>query len=283
MELYYYKDQNGNFGDDLNEWLWPKIFRSEFGDLFDNKTLFLGIGSILDEHVPKSQKKVVLGSGYAYSLPPTIDGTWRFFSVRGPLTAQKLGLDTKLAITDAAILCTPFLDFAEHASPKVSFMPHHRHAHLPWGEVCDLLGIQYIDPCEGVEACLMKISGSEKLITEAMHGAILADCMRIPWTPVKTSGGINDFKWMDWTLSLEIEFQFHWLSQPITPKYSNGVLGFARSAKNLFTCKARLGWLKKYGRSFLSKDSIFLKRLAESQNACEALLEENNNHAKKNH
>lgn len=283
MELYYYKDSKGNFGDDLNEWLWPKIFVSEFRDLFNNNTLFLGIGSILDEHVPKSPTKIVLGSGYAYSLPPTIDESWKFFSVRGPLTAQMLGIDRKLAITDAAILCTSFLESGKRPSQNVSFMPHHRHAHFPWGEVCELLGIQYIDPCEGVETCLFKIASSKKLITEAMHGAILADCMRIPWVPVKTSGGINDFKWMDWTCSLNIDFQFHWLAQPITPKFSNGVLGFARSAKNLFTCKARLGWLKKYGRSFISKDSIFMRRLAETQNACEALLEESNKHAKKNY
>jgi succinoglycan biosynthesis protein ExoV len=283
MLLYYYKDEIGNFGDDLNEWLWPRLFGKDMQEMFDSETLFLGIGSILDEHVPFEKTKVVLGSGYAYSSPPKVDEKWHFFSVRGPLTAKTLGIDSKLAITDAAILCTPFLDLYSGSRGKISFMPHHRNANLPWEEICDFHDIQFISPCDGVEVCLKKISESEKLITEAMHGAIIADCMRIPWIPVKTFGGINDFKWKDWTLSLEMEFQFHWLSQPITPKYSNGVLGFARSAKNLFTCKARLGWLKKYGKSFLSKDSIFLNRLSESQNALEALLEENNKYAKKNH
>jgi hypothetical protein len=283
MKLYYYKDPKKNFGDDLNEWLWPKIFRREFGDLFDKNTLFLGIGSILDEHVPKFPTKIVLGSGYAYSLPPTIDGTWKFFSVRGPMTAQKLGIDRKMAITDAAILCTPFLDRAQHASRKVSFMPHHRNVHLPWDEICDLLDIQYINPCEGVESCLIKISKSEKLITEAMHGAIIADCMRIPWTPVKTSGAINDFKWMDWTLSLDIDFSFNTIDQPISTRYSAGFLGAARKVKNLLNCKAKLAWLKKYGKPLLSKDSIFLKRLSESQNAFEAMMEENNKYAQKNY
>lgn len=282
MEIYYYKDKDGNFGDDLNEWLWPKLFGSLFKELFDENTLFLGIGSILDEHVPISKKKVVLGSGYAYSSPPEIDESWNFFSVRGPLTAKKLGINEKLVITDAAILCTPFLDSSIQKRINVSFMPHHRNAHLPWEEICEAQNIKFISPCEGVEKCLKKISESEKIITEAMHGAILADCMRIPWIPVKTFPGINDFKWMDWTLSMEIDFKFNWLSQPITPKHCKGLLGFARSAKNQFTCKARLGWLKKYGKSFLSKDSIFLRRLSESKNAFESLLKKGKKYGKKN-
>lgn len=271
MELYYYKDEKGNFGDDLNEWLWPRVFGSDIKDFFDENTLFLGIGSILNENVPKSKNKIVFGSGYAYSSVPEIDEKWKFFSVRGPLTARKLGIESKLAITDAAILCAPFLDLTTIKRRKVSFMPHHLNANLPWKEVCELHEIEYINPCDGVESCLKKIAESEKLITEAMHGAILADCMRIPWTPVKTSGAINDFKWRDWTLSMEIDFEFSWLAQPITQTFSKGVLGLARSAKNLLTCKARLGWLKKHGSIFLSKDSVFREKLAKSQDAFESL------------
>lgn len=38
-----------------------------------------------------------------------------------------------------------------------------------------------------------------------MHGAIVADTYRIPWIPIKLYPYINEFKWNDWALSLNIE------------------------------------------------------------------------------
>jgi len=68
MNLIYYKSEKGNFGDDLNVWLWPKVFKQ---DLFqDNKDVaFFGIGSILIENsdfINKAEtynKKVIFGTG----------------------------------------------------------------------------------------------------------------------------------------------------------------------------------------------------------------------------
>jgi succinoglycan biosynthesis protein ExoV len=40
-----------------------------------------------------------------------------------------------------------------------------------------------------------------------MHGAILADTLRVPWIPVITSPIINVFKWRDWTMSLGLDYR----------------------------------------------------------------------------
>lgn len=61
MNLYYYQDSVGNFGDDLNVWLWPKLLPGLFDQ--DDGLLFVGIGSFLRYKVPVSPFKIVFGSG----------------------------------------------------------------------------------------------------------------------------------------------------------------------------------------------------------------------------
>ncbi|NLS78182.1 MAG: hypothetical protein GXY76_13075 [Chloroflexi bacterium] len=130
MDLYYYHDLRGNFGDDLNAWLWPRLLPLPISECFDDRTLFLGIGTILNQHVPaKPQKKVVFGAGHGYGLPPTITPQWRFYCVRGPLTANALGIPAHLAICDSSILIREFFAPAtSRFSCRACFMPHHWNA-----------------------------------------------------------------------------------------------------------------------------------------------------------
>jgi hypothetical protein len=56
MKIYTYRGEMPNFGDELNNWLLPKVFPNLFDD--DDSRLFLGIGSILfDHHPPRSEKR----------------------------------------------------------------------------------------------------------------------------------------------------------------------------------------------------------------------------------
>ena len=61
---------------------------------------------------------------------------------------------------------------------------------------------------EKVIPVIDKIRSCRLLITEAMHGAIIADTLRVPWVPLKTNKTINDFKWNDWSKSMEIDLRF---------------------------------------------------------------------------
>lgn len=58
---------------------------------------------------------------------------------------------------------------------------HFRHSspHL-FKVVCQQAGVEYIDPAGKVENVIAAISGSQVLISEAMHGAIVADTLRVP-------------------------------------------------------------------------------------------------------
>ena len=62
-----------------------------------------------------------------------------------------------------------------------------------------------IDPCGGVERVIADILASELLVTEAMHGAIVADALRVPWVPVRPVQPTNRGKWFDWASALDIE------------------------------------------------------------------------------
>jgi succinoglycan biosynthesis protein ExoV len=210
LQHYYFKGHVPNFGDDLNAWLWPQLIPEVLADR-ESDAMLLGIGSILFDTFPRALRKVVLGSGYAgYTAKPAVDDKWTFYFVRGPRTAAALGLDPDLAVTDAAILLRavhPPADRAEKRYP-VSFMPHWESAELGiWEEVADAAGIHLIDPRSSVESTLDQLAASELLIAEAMHGAIVADALRVPWVPIMPNSSKHHFKWRDWSESLGVDYQ----------------------------------------------------------------------------
>jgi succinoglycan biosynthesis protein ExoV len=45
------------------------------------------------------------------------------------------------------------------------------------------------------------------VVADAMHAAIVADALRVPWVPVVLSPQSNSFKWLDWTLSLNLPYK----------------------------------------------------------------------------
>jgi succinoglycan biosynthesis protein ExoV len=203
MKLTYFRHDPPNFGDELNATFWRHLLPPGFLD-GDAAELFLGAGSILRTY-PGTGMKHVAGSGYGgYSAPPGMrDGTWNVLWVRGPLTAARLGLDPTLAICDAAILLreTP-LPLAEEGI-GAAFMPHFESAARgDWAEVCARAGVTYLDPRDDPADLLARIRGARVVVTEAMHGAIVADALRTPWVPVLPFHPTHRMKWEDWAASL---------------------------------------------------------------------------------
>ncbi len=217
MKLYFARDPVGNFGDDLNPWLWSRLIPQ----LFDNNAaeLFIGIGTILNtsigEEIPREPLKVVFGAGAGYGLMPPIDHRWKFYCVRGPLTAKAAKLPLDCAITDPAILVKSLIESPESTTQGVAFMPHHATAlrlaaeQIDLRAVCQTAGVRYIDPCGDVDISLLSIRRTSLLITEALHGAVVADALRIPWIPVRIYEHILAFKWRDWCASLGFQYRPH--------------------------------------------------------------------------
>lgn len=211
MKLHYYRDPHGNFGDDINAWLWRRLVPDWWGDSDDIH--FCGIGTLIDSTMPPARRGIIFTSGAGYGPPPRdlARGVWSVTCVRGPLTAKVLDLPDEAAVSDGAILIATLpehkpLPQAERSG--VVFMPHH-HAlkEGAWKEASRLAGVEFLSPRADSRASIARIRRARLVLADAMHAAIVADALRVPWVPVLTSPEINTFKWLDWTLSLGLPYQ----------------------------------------------------------------------------
>lgn len=223
MNLISYKSKIGNFGDDLNEWLWPKIFGDDFF-CNDNDIAFLGIGSILIsnsdyiQNAEKHKRKIVFGSGVrSISQDFEFDKTWDIMFLRGPFSSLIVHGKTYNYITDSAYflaLTDKYKMLVNRKKKyKISVIPYYKSVDIfDWKIACDKLGWNLILPTgNDVESFIDQVSESEFVIAEAMHGAIIADILRVPWKRLRFNAHIfegeivSEFKWRDWLYSIDIQ------------------------------------------------------------------------------
>lgn len=243
MNIFCYEDgTKSNFGDELNQWLWEELLPGCWDEI-EEDTLFCGIGSIIGRNLlPPAQRYIVFGSGTGYDPPPADFGSskWEIHCVRGPLTAHVLKLDKSKAIADGAILVSMLRQFSplpESERHGVVFMPHYEALHAGnWKEVAQSAGVRFLDPHADSRQTVAAIRSAKLVLADAMHAAIVADSLRVPWIPLRTSGQINSFKWLDWTLSVDAPYR------PIDLPPSS----WLEATRN-----ASIGW---YGHRFALKD-----------------------------
>lgn len=204
MKLHYYQGLNGvgNFGDQLNPYLWSRLL-PDLERRGSPEWIFVGIGTLLNERLPKAKRTIVFGAGVGYgSAVPSPDPSWQVYFVRGPRSATALGLSSRAALTDPGILVARVWREQPRARRRCAFMPHWNNANSWVQRLCHDVDIAYIDPRWPVEKVLRSIAESRVLLSEAMHGAIVADALRIPWIPIRSGSGVLTFKWLDWCESI---------------------------------------------------------------------------------
>lgn len=209
MKLHFY-NKDTNFGDAINTWLWERLLPGCLDD--DDRVRLSGIGSILNGGMPDAERWIVFTSGVAYPPLPLDFGSarWSVIAVRGPLSAAALRLPPDAAVTDGAILVASLPEYApmpEKQRDGIVFVPHHR-AHAPgaWRAAAEKAGIEYLSPLTDSREVIARLRRARLVLAEAMHAAIIADAMRVPWVPVATSPQINTFKWLDWTTSMKVRY-----------------------------------------------------------------------------
>ena len=199
LKVYYCSMPSGNVGDDLNEFIWSDLVDFE---LLSDSEVIVGIGSILNDKMPNfSNKKIhVIGSGVGYGSIPKIDSNWNFIAVRGAVTRKALGLKIDTPLLDSAYLAD-FSKYIHKGEKKFGFgyIPHVQSLDkADWELICKRADLEFIDPRLNVPTFVSKLSQCNNVICEAMHGAIFADMVRVPWLPVKAYSHINVAKWNDW-------------------------------------------------------------------------------------
>lgn len=255
MKIFAWHAPHGNVGDDLNHWLWPRVF--EAGKAAPADATFIGIGSILDtrfDAVPGT--KIVFGAGARGRdrLPDISGPDWKVVFVRGPVTAEVLGLTAERWISDPAILTPRFLGSARQNTSaerrKIGFIPYFGTDGLYAQLIARIAGFEYISPQLTVERFVECILGCDAVFCEAMHGAILSDAYGVPWAPCwisnhRAEGATTTwFKWRDWAQSLDLV-----ISPIILPNWGARQLGLHDTTTLLLRARKAAGHLRSAMRS----------------------------------
>lgn len=204
---YYLRWGGNNFGDNLNDIIFPKINifnrinfeKKNFNSLPNN--LYLGLGTLLTKKTPSSL--IVLGSGSDGISKPKYALDYKF--VRGKLTIDFLGLSESTPVGDTAYFLKEFIQ--SHALTdkkfKIGIIPH-------WNtQINKNFDCNIISPNQETENFIKEVSQCEFILAESMHGAICADILRIPFAPIIIEKkNFCKFKWLDWASSLDISLSF---------------------------------------------------------------------------
>jgi succinoglycan biosynthesis protein ExoV len=249
MRLYHWQGHAPNFGDELNTLLWPRLLPGFFDD--DAGEIFLGIGSVLDSRHPAAARKIVAGAGYGgYQAPPVLDESWTIHWVRGPRTAAGLGLPTDCGLGDPASLIDRDLlaamlgpDWAASIPERreVGFMPHFETAcRGAWQRAAALAGLLFIDPRDDPGAVINAIARCRLLVSEALHGVIVADALRVPWVPAAPFAPIHAAKWQDWGDAMGVPIEFaHLTPSSFAERLRLSGLAGGRVGRGLIDANAR--------------------------------------------
>lgn len=212
-----------NLGDGpLNIFLLFKLFPNLNRNAENPRYYLLGIGSILGTYrrfngVDKELPVLVYGSGFQYGSPQRLPRESRIFCVRGRYTCQMCSVDEKLAAADPGILMPYFLNRQVDCIPgRVGrfYKWNYGAIHIPDSNV-KALAIQSVRLLQyarlHVNSLLRAELGSlwggrilytsrthgdlfglirhiwlcEKIESDSLHVAVIADAYGIPWRPLR--------------------------------------------------------------------------------------------------
>ncbi|TVV72919.1 polysaccharide pyruvyl transferase family protein [Sphingomonas solaris] len=226
MRLLYYRGEHPNFGDDLNPLTWPHL-APELFDAADAEDGLLGIGTLIGRPFPEVRRIHVFSSGVGYDPIPGPQADYRYWCVRGPLSARALNLPADRAIVDGGILAPELLGITRAAAPAARpvVVPHWESQLLGgWAEACDQAGHTLVDPMQPPAAVIAAIAAAPLVLTESLHGAIMADVLRVPWIAIVTTANLPLFKWFDWTASVSTPLRL----VPLRPPSPAALAAFGR-------------------------------------------------------
>lgn len=201
----YLKWSKNNFGDELNDIIFPslgytKCIQYNKINLQNlNKDCILGLGTLLTKKV--KSPITVAGAGSDGQSKPQANLNYKF--VRGKLTTKYLNLKDSLGVGDPVYYLYDYINSKKSKVKnfKIGIIPH-------WKSLKQISGKNVISPFLPVNEFIHKVSECEIVLAEAMHGAMCADILRIPFAPIKIHSDFNEFKWQDWASTMDLNLRF---------------------------------------------------------------------------
>lgn len=207
------------------------------GEEFDNDGCLLAVGSLLGHWDFTSRIKgpiQVWGTGargpetkaWAEANPERV----KYLAVRGPLSAEVLGLPKDFPQGDPALLLPHFVPQGEPTG-KSCYIPHIAALSSVSDQELQATGADKLIQmsCLRDEAVsrIQEISGSEFVLTGSLHGAIIAQAYGVPWAICipKHRNLVMPFKFKDW-------FGYLGLEPAIVENLSQGRAWWEKAGKN---------------------------------------------------
>ena len=213
---------HNNWGDDINIWMIEEfsdlkvliVNTSRLYRLVVNRS-YCCIGSILGMYKFRGRGMAVWGSGFMTKNSKMKAVPRKVYSVRGPLTRQKLleqGIECPAVYGDPALLLSRFYRPTHTKKYKYGVIPHYVDE--------DNAVIQALEGKDDV--CIIRMSGyqnwhdipdavcaCEKILSSSLHGLIVSDSYGIPNVWVRFSDKIigGNFKYLDYFQSVGRDIQ----------------------------------------------------------------------------
>ena len=195
----FWWDGHPNFGDDLTPMLLPRygivpLYREP------RAARLVGVGSLL-EFLPADFSGAIWGTGLMNDARHPLPRVTAL-AVRGPLTAERIGLRDEPAYGDPGLLVSRHVP-RPVPDDRVAVVPHgHHRSHESLArriaEAGD--GVRTVNVHQRAIPAVREIAASRAVVTTSLHGLITADAYGIPavWTTLDPPLGGGDFKFRDY-------------------------------------------------------------------------------------
>ena len=197
-----------NFGDDINFSFLSQIISEQlelYKHQFNTKN-YLFIGSILINKFIDSHS-IIWGSGMLREKL-LINKPYKVCAVRGPKTRDvllKSGIDCPEIYGDPALLMPYYYFPYIQKKYKLGIIPHHTHIKsILLNNFKDNNDIKIIDftSYNGWKSVIKEMLSCEFIVSESLHGLIIAEAYRIPNIYISFGPLAQDFKYEDFFLSI---------------------------------------------------------------------------------
>jgi len=186
-----------NFGDDINPYYFESVLQCTVR-LETDRSLphILGAGSILNKATLQS---VVMGSGLLEPLKKDLENTYHIYAVRGELSRAHVSTEKDVLLGDPISMINLVVN--PKNIPKVRTIGYVPHV-TEYLAAKKALGGRYhiIDPANDPMGVVADIASCDRIISQSLHGLIVADAMNVPNIWMKPSSKMTGgaFKFDDY-------------------------------------------------------------------------------------